>query len=238
MKRIATALAMCLLLTAAGSAYAQQETFTWTGASSTAWNTFGNWSGPANEYPGQDDTDDIVYIDSDLNSTQPGYSTGTVTVDTIDIDAHANGYTVELTVSGGTLNTGGLVLVKGKLAAPNKTATISVTGGTFAPNSMEFYGRNHATAGHAFGDFDVDVTVRGAADGTVDTTIKGYVDFDIDDSTTVYLKDVVMDSNGADWEITGHSNTGVSRLCMYTYADNDQPVSFIGPLRIEVGGCP
>jgi hypothetical protein len=223
MKRIVTALAVCLLVGGVASA---QESFSWqTSPSSTEWHDPNNWSGPANEFPGQDDTDDVVTISA--GSQQPEFSTnsGTRTVDTIDIDADTNGVTVSLTVSGGSLTTTGLVTVKGKQAVSDHSATLTVSSAdAFKPNSITFDGRDHTTASHAIGVFNACMTVQGAEDNTTDTFVSGYVDWTIGSGVQINMKDLELDSNGADLLIAGTSST----LCTYSYTGNSQPISLSG----------
>jgi hypothetical protein len=135
MKRIATALGVLAMVFP--FATAQTETFTWTGYGySTTWTDQANWSGPSMEYPGQDDTDDVVNITTTVYLF-PDYSSGTMTVGTITLDADST--SVSLTVSGGTLTTTGLVTVQGDPDGAG-TATLTVSGGTLQPNSFTVIG--------------------------------------------------------------------------------------------------
>lgn len=226
MKRIATAFVVCLLVSGVASA---QETFSWLASpSSSAWHDSSNWSSATSEFPGEDDTDDAVTISA--GTTQPVFSadSGTRTVGTIDIDADTYSTTVSLTISGGSLTTTDLVTVRSKQGLGGFTSTIAVTGGTFAPHSMEFDGRNHVTASHAIGDFDTSVTVSSS------TTMKGYVDIDIADSTTVDFGDLTTSSvDSAVLRVTGHTSDGVSTLRMDSYTTNSRKASFEGPLTVE-----
>jgi hypothetical protein len=138
MKRIATAAGICVLLVSSGVAYAG-DAFTWTGASSSSWTLAGNWSGPAADYPGKDNTGDTATINV-ATSNPVQLSGGLYSVDTITIDADTNSATVELEIqSGGSVTTTGLVTVKGDQTG-SATATLTVSGGTLQPNSLTVIG--------------------------------------------------------------------------------------------------
>lgn len=213
MKRFVTALGICALLSA--GSYALMPTlmaaFTWDGALSSAWNDGRNWGQDGTTpYPGSSGTTDTAVIDVATNNPVT-YSTNTETVDTIEINADTNAASVVFKVTGGSLTTGGLVLVKGDQDA-TATAKIWVTGGTFAPDSMEFFGRNHATSGHAVADIDVTTTVVGGAG--IDTTVLYYVDFDVAGAS--------VDFNVKDFQIGDPGNPDTEPPVPAVWADLDK----------------
>jgi hypothetical protein len=218
MKPLATVFAVLVLCCATQAA----ETFTWTGAVSSAWETPGNWnqSPGSGSSPGNGRTTDIVYINADPNTRQPVFSAGcgTRTVDTIDINANTNGVDVSLTVSGGSLTTTDLVTVKGKQAVADRTATITVSSdATFAPALLYFWGRDHASDGRAIGSFGEDVTVACC------TTARGYVDITVTGSATLDLNGLLLDGNGTNLAVSGQNNGETLKLdCLI---DRDQPAN-------------
>jgi hypothetical protein len=197
----------------------------WDGDTSSDWKTISNWGGDVN-YPGYLAAGDTATIDVATNNPVQLSGSLAYSVATIDIDADTNSATVELEIqSGGSLTTTGLVTVKGDQTG-SATATLTVsTCDTFKPDSLYFWGRNHATDGHAIGNFDDCMTVQGAGDNSWDVWIRGYVDWNIGSSKQINMKDLEMDgANGADLSITGTS----SALCTYSYTGNSQPISVSG----------
>jgi hypothetical protein len=74
------------------------------------------------------------------------------------------------------------------------SATLTISGGTFAPNNLTFTGRDDddgdgTDEGHAVGDFDVDVTVAAT---TNSTEFEGSVDIDIASTKTLTAKAVAV----------------------------------------------
>jgi hypothetical protein len=194
----------CALLVLTGCAALVYATaFTWTGASSSAWDNANNWS-PSTGFP--DDSTDSARIDVNTN-TPVSFSTGTYTVSTIAINADTNSATTGLTVSGGSLTTTGRTSVIGDQSGTSHTATLTVSGGTFAPDTLTFQGRVSATDGHAIGDFDADVTVGATTNSTV---IYGNLDIDIASTKTLTAKltFVGMGTNAAELKIGTSNGTG------------------------------
>lgn len=230
MKPLATVFAVLVLCCAVQAT----ETFIWTGATDSDWEDFNNWtqSPGSNSFPGGGAgprTDDVAYINAGVTQPEFDAASGTRTVETITIDADTNSTTVSLTVSGGSLTTNGLVLVKGEQTGTD-TATITVSGGTFAPAAMCFWGRydpNNPNDGHAIGSFSANMTVQNPCDNSWDTWVRGYVDWTIGSSVTINMKDLELDGlNGADLMVNGGGATSALSTC--SFRSNGQAMSVEG----------
>jgi hypothetical protein len=199
--------------------------YTWDGDTSSDWQTATNWAEAG--YPGKDAAGDTATIaDGSTNSTVTVSGAVPNSVAWVLVDADAAGVSMELEIqSGGSLTTTDLVTIKGDQDG-TATATLTVsTCDTFKPDSLYFWGRNHATDGHAIGNFDDCMEVQGAEDNSWDVWVRGYVEWNIGSGDEVHMKDMEMDgTNGANLTITGTSST----LCTYTYKGNSQPISVSG----------
>jgi hypothetical protein len=163
--------------------------YTWDGDTSSDWQTATNWAEAG--YPGKDAAGDTATINADTaNDTVTVSGAVPNSVAWVLVDADAAGVDLELEIqSGGSLTTTGLVTLKGEQDG-SSTATLDVqSGGSFAPDSMLFWGRVDSDTAHAIGDFDEDVTVTESCDGTVDTCMEGYVDIQLSNNVTVDFKD-------------------------------------------------
>lgn len=190
--------ALRILSVMALPASAMAADYVWDGSSTSAWNTPANWDLGSN-YPGSSGSTDTASINAGNNNNPVVYSTGTATVNTIGIDAHAFSTTVKLQISGGSLTTGGNVSIKGRQSgAGSRTATLQFSSGTFAPNALLFDGREDASNGHAIADFDESFTV--SADVSI---LQGYADIDVADTKTVTVSDDLLLSPGAFLALSG-----------------------------------
>ncbi len=160
--------------------------FTWTGNSSSAWNANSNWN-PSSGFP--DDSSDTARIDVNTNGPVT-FSTGTYTVASIVLNSDTNNEEAGLNVTGGSLTTTGRVSVHADDdAGSDLPARLYVVGGTFAPYQLEFVGRDASEGSHAFGAFEVDVTVGSA---TSSTTVLGIVHIDVTSSKVLAAKAVTV----------------------------------------------
>jgi hypothetical protein len=169
-----------------------------------------------------------VVINTDgSNDVLPIYSTVTVTVGPITIDADAGPETVSLGISSGSLTTTGLVTVRGEQST-SETATLTVSSGaTFAPSSLAFDGG--ATTATAIGDFDESVTVSSSitAQEYVDIQVKGgetvtagSITFGVEDTTPANVSISRSDESG-----TGTITTSGGTLTVYGGSSSSTYVS-------------
>lgn len=244
MKRMVLVIGICAFLSTVSGAYAAP--FTWSGgasgANSTVWqytagsSPYDNWnnSGFPGDFPGKNGSSDKVQINDDPNSAQPVFSSssGTRTVASITLDADANAIAVSLEVSGGSLTTNGMVKLVGRgEGVGDATATMKVSGGTFAPNNFNIDG-GATTPRRAVLEFGVSVTVGGKT-GT-DTSVDGFVDFDLTATGVVFdAKEMAMVDSDTDLQVTGSGNT-TTKLRYDSFALNGGTVMFVGPLTVEV----
>jgi len=158
MKAVVSTLAAGLLLAAATPVLATD--FTWNGNTSAFWDE-ANWSvGPfgSQNYPGQNQSGDTAAIAVATNNPVILDIGLPYEVKTVDLDADAAGANITLDIrTGADLDTSGLVTLKSDLDGSYEAKII--VGATFTPAVMRFWGRNHATSGHAKLDADVDFTV-------------------------------------------------------------------------------
>ncbi len=174
---------LVLVVALAGGPAASATLFTWTGASSTAYDTAGNWS-PSGV---PDDANDSFRIDVATN-TPVIYASTTYSISAGSINADTNDATCGLTINSGSLTTGSRVTIKGNQDGTN-AATLTVAGGTFSPRYLEFIGGDGASDGHAIGDFDVDVTVVAI---TLSTTVTGNSDIDVATDKLLAAKELLV----------------------------------------------
>lgn len=221
MRTVFTAFGICALLATPISAFA--AAYTWTGATNQDWSTANNWPNVAG-FP--DDPTDTATINANPNGKQPVFNNPTpITVNTIDINANTNAVTVSLKVAGGVLITNNCVWIVCHWSGA-ATATLHVSGGTFAPRKMYFSGSSSS----AIGNFDVGVTVQDAGgDNVWDTWVRGNVDWTIGNGVAINVKDLELDGfNGANWTATGRLST----IFVTSFKSNRQPMQFNGSVRI------
>jgi len=198
MRRIPIIVGLATLAGVGANAYA--TLFTWTGASSTAYDTAGNWS-PSGV---PDDANDSFRIDVATN-TPVIYASTTYSISAGSINADTNDATCGLTINSGSLTTASRVTIKGNQDG-SQAATLTVAGGTFSPRYLEFIGGDGASDGHAIGDFDVDVTVVAT---TLSTTVTGNTDIDVASSKVLAVKELFVGDGTLPADLTiGHAAGG------------------------------
>ncbi|MBQ0161924.1 MAG: hypothetical protein KBS84_02035 [Treponema sp.] len=114
------------------------QNFVWTGASSTAWTTAGNWkttfngadaANPATEYPGQLSTEDTVTIGATATN-QPTFSTAEITIKSLSINDAARIFTFssasDIKVKDGTITNKGKIVYSNTGRIKNNEATPAV----------------------------------------------------------------------------------------------------------------
>jgi len=216
MKALITALGICALLFASGSAYAQDD-YTWDGSESSDWADDLNWTpgGMGTDYPGENVADDTALINDGTNERAITLSSSLAnTVHWVKIDANAAAGDMSLTLdnansdldiyrNGGASTLGYLQLV-GRLSAAG-VATFNYGNGSFACDWINLDG-DSATAGRVVLDIDVDLTVRDATDSVLAT---GHVDVDVAGSTTFGVKDIEIGDGTtfSDFEMITNSGT-------------------------------
>lgn len=175
MKRNLTAPGLCLLLVGGGYTLADPLTYEWNGITSAYWDEW-NWEVggvPILSYPGQNQGGDTAIIADGTNIPVELDVDLAYSVATVEIDADDNAETVALKiVTGGKLETTGLVTTKSDQDG-TATATFWHDTGDFVPYAMRFWGRDHASDGHAKGDFDQTFSV------TKTFTVRQYADMDV-----------------------------------------------------------
>src|SRR5882724_6430297 len=98
---------MLAVMASAWTAFAAGTSRTWTGASSTDWNTAGNWA-PS----GTPGTSDSLTL-TNGNSRYPVISTGTANGSTVAMGASGTGAAANISITGGTLAIGGNITLSG-----------------------------------------------------------------------------------------------------------------------------
>lgn len=186
--------AMALMAGGLVAAHARATTFTWTGASNSAYDNPSNWD-PSSGFP--DDASDIGRID--VNTQNPvtfSDSGDSFTIQSMSINADTNSQNVEFLISAGSMTTTSRLTVKSDLDGDGvnaHSATLTVSGGTLSPNSLEFIGRDDdddlTDEGHAIGDFNESVTVGASTNSTV---VTGHVDIDVASGKTLAAKNLAV----------------------------------------------
>jgi hypothetical protein len=156
----------------------------------------------------------------------------------VTLNADTNSIAVSMTHSSGTNDVDGLTLVKGEQDSGGAEATLYVTGGTFRPDTMQFFGGSVSTYGHAVAELAVDCTVQGDGGAGIDVTVLGFTDWDLDVGVD-FDADYVSMSTAANLLVIGNG-TGLSptKLIMSQFDPNDLPIEFRGgdgTLRVEIG---
>jgi hypothetical protein len=225
MKRLTTALALAAVVVAAGPAYAAND-FSWTGNVSSAWNTASNWDGPRGQYPGKVNSDDTVSIDADPNARQPVYSTGTVTVDWIVIDAATNDVSASLLMSGGTLTTSSYMQLIGGDAGSNM-ATFQYTAGTFSVPEFDMDGGDTVDR---VAVLDIDETLN-LSSASTDIDADQYSEIDVASTKTFTVDDVTVTAGSA---LAKMSQSGAGAFTADVFALNGS-TSADATAEMEVG---
>lgn len=178
-----------------------QTNYTWTGASSRAWQTNTNWSPTG--VPG-DNAADTAMIDADPNGAQPRYGApaGTRTIASLTLDSLSNAVPVSLEIIGDdTLTVSGTTRILADSDAAN-SATILLNGAsmTFDPGTLELFGGDagQTNFGEALFDFDAgtltnpdSITMRGFS--TIDAEASFTVDGDLTVDADSFATDAVVD---------------------------------------------
>jgi len=170
---------IALLAVLAAPAWALATDFTWNGNTSAYWDE-PNWSVgqfSSQNYPGQSQNGDSATIKVGTNNPVI-LDVDLYELSTLDMDADTAGANITLDIrTGADLDTSGLVTVKSDLDGTYEAKII--VGATFTPYAVRFWGRNHASDGHAKADADVNFVVD------TDVSVRQYADFDVASGKTV-----------------------------------------------------
>ena len=131
MKRLITALGICVLLAGAGAAFA--EGYTWGGATSDSWGTGTNWPGVGGLPDNCDPDGDSALIDKSIDGTPAPYLNADYSIQTLTMADGTSGSPVQLDTNGFQLTVCGTFTV-GFGSAENTESYVEKDTGTGSIN--------------------------------------------------------------------------------------------------------
>jgi len=208
MRNVAAVLGIVAFLLAPATANAAKLAgclYSWDGANSTDWSG-DNWtvvSGVCGPTTVPDDAaDDALINDDGASNRLPVFSTGTITIDDLTIEANTNSLAVSLSVTGGDLNCDAVIVRADQDGSA--TATLSISDPDFSANAIQLDGRADATNGHAILDVNESFSISG------DVSIAaGYGDIDVAASKVFTAGDDLLFVPGAFMTLTGGDASSV-----------------------------
>lgn len=246
MKPLATFIGIAAAMLLFSTANAQPYDFVWDGGSGTN----GSWDLPANwdiaSCPGHGQAGDTATIDANTTwDTVTVRNTVPFDVTLVRVDAETADCALTLEINTADIvdpadlnvhtasNHGHTLLKAGSHSSTvDDDATLWICDGTLRTDAITFHGSANSSLGYAIGDFDANMTVRGAGGNNEwDTWVQGYAAWfiadDPNDVATVHMKDLELDGlNSTNLSVTGNGSTSI--LITSSFHSNGKPMSIEG----------